>query len=67
MAKMKEGSRKYIKEAIHLACSRIDIYTCQNCGHPVEHGYCCGHCKSDDPVAEHQDKFYIDDAMPLCD
>ena len=45
MAKMKEGSKAYNGEAIQLALSRVDIAPCIDCGHPVNKGYCCSHCK----------------------
>ena len=62
MAKMKEGSRAYIKEVMRILCSKVIIYTCQHCGHPVEDGFCCGNCGSESPVdhKKQQDPFNID-------
>ena len=46
--KMEEGSLAYNKEALELALSRVRIYPCINCGHPLVEGYCCNHCYSGD-------------------
>lgn len=46
MGKMKEGSKDYNDEAIQLALSKVRIVPCIDCGHPVDDGFCCGHCGS---------------------
>ena len=46
--RMQEGSVQYNEEAIQLALSRVTIKPCRACGHPVNEGYCCGHCGSGD-------------------
>lgn len=46
MAKMKEGSLDYNREAIEIALSSVSIYPCIKCGHPLEEGFCCSHCGS---------------------
>ena len=60
MAKMKEYSRAYEKEAINLALSKIMIFQCQKCGHPVQDGYCCSHCGSCYPTIPGQDESIIE-------
>ena len=49
MAKMKEYSKAYNREAINLALGNITIHQCKDCGHPCIDGYCCRHCGSDNP------------------
>ena len=49
MAKMKEYSRAYNKEAISMALSLMIIHCCKDCGHPVRDGYECTVCGSKDP------------------
>jgi ribosomal protein L32 len=60
MAKMKEHSRAYTKEAIKLALSVVTIKQCQDCGHPVIDGYCCSHCDSASPTHRDQEESWID-------
>jgi len=36
-----EGSRKWDKEANHVARTAISIISCKQCGYPVIRGYCC--------------------------
>ena len=50
MAKMKEGSKQYNWEAIELALSKVNIFPCIKCGHPVDKGYCCHHCGSGEGI-----------------
>ena len=44
MAKMKEDSKEYNDEAIKLALSRVQIFPCRKCGHPMIEGFCCINC-----------------------
>ena len=60
MAKMKEYSKEYNKEAINLALSNIIIKQCKECGHPTIDGYCCTHCNSTDPTYSGQEESYIE-------
>ena len=62
MAKMKEYSKAYCIEAIVLALSYTQIISCRFCGHPNLHGYCCGHCGSEDPY-DGQDKSNVDEIV----
>ena len=55
MAKMKEYSKAYNKEAIEMALGNISIYPCKSCGHPVQDGYVCRHCDEYNPRAEGQE------------
>jgi len=59
MAKMKEYSKAYIKEAINLALSAVQIYQCKSCGHPVEGGFVC-RCGDDSPTIRGQDQSIIE-------
>ena len=60
MAKMKEYSKAYNKEALNLALSEVRIMQCQHCGHPTKDGYCCQHCGSTDPTSFGQDESMIE-------
>jgi len=60
MAKMKEYSKAYNKEAIGLALSTVSIYQCKSCGHPVLEGYVCWNCKETSPKHKYQEESMID-------
>lgn len=60
MAKMKEGSKAYNKEAINLALSCVTIKQCNDCGHPTVDGYCCQHCGSQEPTTRNQEQSWIE-------
>ena len=60
MAKMKENSKAYDKEAINLALERVNIMQCKDCGHPTVEGYCCRNCGSANPTYRGQAQSYID-------
>ena len=63
MAKMKEYSKAYNKEAIEFALCEIELFPCKTCGHPVRDGYCCGHCGEIDPSEEYQEMSDVSEMM----
>ena len=47
--KIKPLSKQWIKEAHELALSRVTIYACGKCNHPVIDGYRCEFCGDSNP------------------
>lgn len=43
------NGRKFYRMAVELALSNIVIIPCADCGRPVEEGYVCHTCGSNDP------------------
>lgn len=60
MAKMKENSKAYDKEAINLALSRVKIMRCKTCGHPTLDGYICSFCGEVSPIYYGQEESMIE-------
>lgn len=48
--KIKPYTRKWEYFANELARSLVLIHPCKECGWPVQHGYCCGRCGSNNPL-----------------
>ena len=60
MAKMKENSKAYDKEAINLALASFRIMQCKTCGHPTRDGWCCPHCGETSPTYKNQEESLIE-------
>ena len=57
MMKMQKGSSAYNGEYIQLALENSDIGQCVECGHPINRGFCCGHCGSGNGTSDYGDYY----------